>query len=204
MLEFMIGDIFTNAAILCAILYLVARHEADYSFSKVAIVTAITGLGAFLIQMFLFEHIGWFTIVPVFVMTTAMIMIFCWVRLWKTLLVVTLFCLFHVAIIVGIDDIKTRFFPEQEEVHATSDQHVGWVRAPGDKYAGWADARKALVKTGTLITEQGAYTAIVNGEVVDVNDTVTIHDKTRTYYWKVNAISKHDISYKQLNAQPNE
>ena len=41
MFEFMIGDVFLNAAILCAILYLVAKHEADYIFAKVAMVTAV-------------------------------------------------------------------------------------------------------------------------------------------------------------------
>ncbi len=113
MFEFMIGDVFLNAAILCVILYLVAKHEAEYSFARVAMVTTVTSLGAFLIQIFLFEMIGWFTIGLVFLLTAAMIMMFCWVRLWKTVIVVTLFCAFHFGLEITADDIQEHFFPDE-------------------------------------------------------------------------------------------
>jgi len=189
MLEFMLGDIFVNAAVLCLILYLVAKNEADYSFAKVAMVTAVIGLGSFLIQLFLLEKIGWLTIIPVFALATAMVMIFCWVRFWKTILVVVLFCLFHVGIKIGIEDIQRRLFPEH-------------VPVSNCKYAGWEEARMDLKLSGTLVSERGGYAAMINGEVFEEGDVVEHDDTDKTYQWKIHAITKHEIEYKQLGIVP--
>ena len=203
MFEFMIGDAFLNAAILCAILYLVAKHEADYSFAKVAMVTAVTGLGAFLIQLFLFDMIGWFTIGLVFLLTAAMIMTFCWVRLWKTVIVVTLFCLFHVGIEIGVDGVQEHFFPDDSE-GADSTQTSAQTSAidVAEIETGWEAAKATLVLSGTMSAGNGEFTAMVNGEVLEVNDTVSARVKTKTYQWRVRAISKHDIKYERLGIQP--
>ncbi len=47
MFELMLIEIFVNAAVLRLILFLIAKHEADYSFSKVAMTTAGIGLQGF-------------------------------------------------------------------------------------------------------------------------------------------------------------
>ena len=47
-------DIFSNAFVLCGLLFLVARHEADFEFSKVAIVSAVISLGNTLLPGLLF------------------------------------------------------------------------------------------------------------------------------------------------------
>jgi hypothetical protein len=203
MFEFMIRDVFLNTAVLYTILYLVAKHEADYSFAKVAMVTAVTSLGAFLIQIFLFEMIGWFTIGLVFLLTAAMIMTFCWVRLWKTVIVVTLFCLFHVGIEIGVDGVQEHFFPDNSE-GADSTQTSTQTNAisVAKIETGWEAAKKMLLLSGTMSAGNGDFTAMVNGEVLEVNDTVSARVKTKTYQWRVRAISKHDIKYERLGIQP--
>jgi hypothetical protein len=199
MFEFMIGDVFLNAAILCAILYLVAKHEADYSFAKVAMVTAVTGLGAFLIQIFLFDMIGWYTIGLVFLLTAAMIMTFCWVRLWKTVIVVTLFCAFHFGIQIGVDGVEQHFFPDNSEgVDSMQTSAISVAKIE----TGWEAAKKMLLLSGTMSAGNGEFTAMVNGEVLEVNDTVSVRVNTKTYQWRVHAISKHDIEYERLGIQP--
>ena len=203
MFEFMIGDVFLNAAILCAILYLVAKHEADYSFAKVAMVTAVTGLGAFLIQIFLFEMIGWYTIGLVFLLTAAMIMTFCWVRLWKTVIVVTLFCAFHVGIQIGVDGVQEHCFPDDSKDANGTQRSAQRNEIDMAKIeSGWEAAKKTLVLSGTISAGNGDFSAMVNGEVLDVNDTVSVHVRTKTYQWRVHAISKHDIEYERLGIQP--
>jgi hypothetical protein len=199
MFEFMIRDVFLNTAVLYTILYLVAKHEADYSFARVAMVTAVTSLGAFLIQIFLFEMIGWFTIGLVFLLTAAMIMTFCWVRLWKTVIVVTLFCAFHFGIEISVDDIQEHFFPDDsEDVDSAQTSAIDMAEIE----ASWEAAKKTLVLSGTISAGNGDFTAMVNGEVVDVNDTVSVRVKKKTYQWRVHSISKHDIKYERLGIQP--
>ncbi|MBT3191771.1 MAG: hypothetical protein HN341_04385 [Verrucomicrobia bacterium] len=199
MLGFMLGDIFVSAAILCVILHLVAKHESDYSFAKVAMVTAAISLGGFLIQVFLFERIGWFTIGLVFVLAMFMIMTFCWVRFWKALLIVTLFCLFHTGIRVGIKGITGALFagaqPQQQTPRSSRVSDLAASEAE------WKEAREGLVLSGTMSSDLGGYTAMVNGEVVDVGDTVSIQDRKRTFLWRVHSISKHDIEYERIGTQ---
>lgn len=47
MMELMIGGIFLKALVLCGILFLVARHEADFKFKKVVWVTCGITFGSF-------------------------------------------------------------------------------------------------------------------------------------------------------------
>jgi hypothetical protein len=99
-------QIFIEAAILCTILYIVAKHEADYSFAKVAMVTAAIGVGSFMIESFLWERLGWYTVIPVFAFTAAMLMAFCWITLWKAVIVIIFFTGFHVLLNVGVAKIQ--------------------------------------------------------------------------------------------------
>ena len=68
--------------------------------------------------------------------------------------------------------------------------------------ASWEAAKKTLVLSGTISAGNGNFTAMVNGEVLDVNDTVSVRVKKKTYQWRVHAISKHDIEYERLGIQP--
>jgi hypothetical protein len=102
MITIIAAQIFIQAAVLCGILYVVARHEADYSFAKVAMVTAAIGVGSFIIESILWEKLGWFTVIPVLIFTAAMLMTFCWITLWKSVIVIVLFTGFHLLLNIGV------------------------------------------------------------------------------------------------------
>ncbi|MFH0879837.1 MAG: hypothetical protein V2A34_09005 [Lentisphaerota bacterium] len=107
----MLFDIFVNAFVLCGILFLVARHEADFEFAKVAMVSAFISLGNILLPGLLFLSLQQLGLqgMPAFgiwvagslLMITAffifMIMKFCWVSFPKALLVLVLFMAFYSA-----------------------------------------------------------------------------------------------------------
>ncbi len=95
MITMMVGQVIVQAAILCLILYVVAKHEADYSFPKVAMVTAGTTVGSFFIQILLHDHIGGWTAIPVIGFIAFMLMTFCWISFWKSLIVVAVYVGVH-------------------------------------------------------------------------------------------------------------
>jgi hypothetical protein len=226
-ISFMIGNITANALVLAALLYLIAKHEADYSYAKVMMVTAVIGLGSFVIQAFLFEKLGWFSMILVFAMATAMIMIFCWTTLWKTMLVVVLFCIIHVGLKIGFAMLQQMLIPsaadsavdaptaaetaaEAATPPATQTNKPSFlaritsrVKASGSpgksKYSTWEEAKEALVLSATASNNRGGYAAMVNGEMLEVGDVVSVPDGTNVYRWRVQSISKHVIEYEQLS-----
>jgi len=111
------AQIFLEAGVLCLLLYLVARHEADYSFQKVAMVTAGITVGSLLLEGLLSEHIGNFTVLPVLGFVIVMLMTFCWVSFSKSIIVVVVFCCFHVGLAMGVSALQAYF---QEKVAAQS------------------------------------------------------------------------------------
>jgi len=101
MLGFGVGKVFFDALILCLLLYVVARQEADYSFQKVAMVVAGTALGNLLILVSAREHLSpvsqvWVLPLIEVGFSAFMIMTFCWISFWKSILVVTLFSVMHI------------------------------------------------------------------------------------------------------------
>jgi len=222
MLELSITEVFIDAAILSALLYLIGKHEADFSFAKVAMVTAGIGLGSFLIHTFLFDKIGWLVLVATFALSAGMITTFCWLPLPKTILVVVLFSLVQVGVKFGVGALLHGMFadtaqPEllqaqpaqaqpqpqaqpqaepQPQVEPSPPASVGGI--PTD----WEAARKALKLEGAMLNAQGNYVAIVNGEIVEVGDTISCRLSRLIYTWQVREISKHDIDFKPLDAEP--
>ena len=114
MITLMLAQIFVQAFILCTILYVVARHEADYSFSKVAMVSAGITLGSTVIEALVTKYLGPFTILPVLAFVAFMIMTFCWTSLRKSILVVVIYSLAHVAFAVGVAAVASHFFPKPD------------------------------------------------------------------------------------------
>jgi len=108
MITILAAQIFLEAFLLRLILLLVARHEADHSFAKVAMVTAGITLGGFLIEVLTTEHLGAFTLIPVLAFVAFMLMTFCWVRFGKSILVVILFSGFHILLSIGATTISQR------------------------------------------------------------------------------------------------
>ena len=101
MLELMLIEVFVKAFVLCGLLYLIAKHEADYGFQKVAMVTAGLALGSVLIDATVAPHLGPWTAIVHVAFIAFMLMSFCWISLGKTLIVVVLFSGVHFAIAFG-------------------------------------------------------------------------------------------------------
>ena len=122
MISLMVLEIFLQAAVLCTILYAVAKYEADYSFQKVAMVAAGIALGNMLIQALLHEHLPVklrpFLVIPCIAFTAFMIMTFCWINVWKSLLVVVVFVGFQLLGHLGIEVLKKRYGPSEEHAEA--------------------------------------------------------------------------------------
>lgn len=91
MLELMIAEVIIKAIVLSTTLYLIARHEADFSFSKVSMVVAgIVMLGT-IFEALLKPQLAWLTFIPVLVMVAAMVKSFCWVSWPKAMLATVVF-----------------------------------------------------------------------------------------------------------------
>ena len=124
MFVFQLAEILFKAGILCLLLYLVARHEADYSFTKVAMVTAGITLGNLLMEVFLRHYIGWLTIIPIAGFVIFMLMQFCWLSFKKAVLVTVPFLAVCILLAMGVTAL-------QQHADAALDNALG-VR-PGDQ-----------------------------------------------------------------------
>ncbi len=219
MFELMLAETFVNAAILCTILYVVAKHEADFSFSKVAMVVAGIQLASFLAQVFL-NTVPWFTLLISFVFTLLFVQKFCWLSFKKTLVVVLIFCVFQAGTKVGFNAIAAQFTPKpvqppdselgevvkmlNSQLGDAGDAHPKKTPAKGSDAADaqWKEARQALKVGGVMLNDDGGYVAIVDGEIVEVGDPVKLKHGKLIYRWKVTAISKHSVDFEPLDVQP--
>lgn len=91
----MVGQIVIQALILRGLLLLVARHEADTSFAKVAMVAAGISLGTLVISMFTMQYGPLVTIPAQIAFMAAVLMTFCWISIAKSLIVVTIYAACH-------------------------------------------------------------------------------------------------------------
>lgn len=92
MLGFAVGKVTVDALILCLVLYLVARHDADYDFQKLTMVVAGTALGNVALSIGISghlpaRHVLWILPLVQMVFAAFMIKTFCWVSMGKALLV---------------------------------------------------------------------------------------------------------------------
>ncbi len=103
-----------DALILCASLYLLAKHEADCSFAKCAMVVSPIVVAPVVIAGVLFEHLAPLLVmiaVPLILVPFAIFMVtkFCWVGVSKAILVVALFYTGHLALNLGIAAMRREF-----------------------------------------------------------------------------------------------
>ena len=91
-------EVFIKAFLLLILLYIVARDEADFEFRKVTMVTAGIVLGAVILDAVLTRFVGIFTLIPIIAFVVFMVMKFCWVRFWRSLLVVIPFLILNIMI----------------------------------------------------------------------------------------------------------
>lgn len=106
-MELMVGEIFLKALVLCGILFFIARHEADFEFRKLVLVTCGITLGNFALEAFLAPALAEFmpflastavTFLLAIAFVTFMLVRFCWVRLWKGIVVTIIFMAFSVGL----------------------------------------------------------------------------------------------------------
>lgn len=95
-------EIFIKAFLLLILLYIVARDEADFEFRKVSMVTAGIVLGAVILDATLTRLIGLFILIPIAALIVFMVMQFCWVRFWRSLLVAIPFLILNVMISTAV------------------------------------------------------------------------------------------------------
>jgi hypothetical protein len=114
-MELMIAEVFFKAAVLCSILYAFARHEADYSFQKVAMVVAGITAGDILIAGVVTPHLGPWTLLVNLAFSAFMLVTFCWISPAKSLLVVSLFCGFEIAMALGIGALQKKLLASMDE-----------------------------------------------------------------------------------------
>lgn len=178
--------VLVNAAVLCLILYIVAKNEDDYSFSKAAIIVVGIVLGSFLIHTFL--KLGWYNLIINYAFSAMIIYAFGWFDIRKSIVVILIFCTAQLGVTVGGKYIKENFMTVEipsSQLQATAQE--------------WKNARKKLKYSGTMLNSSGENIAIVNGDIVEVGDIISHTSKKATYRWTVSKISKHNIEYKQLD-----
>jgi hypothetical protein len=100
-------QILIQAAILRLSLKLIAKHEADTSYPKAIMVTAGISIGQFIVAI-LAASLHPLAVLPAIIaFTAAVIMFFCWISFWKSLIVVFVYMaiqgilLFIMALIMG-------------------------------------------------------------------------------------------------------
>jgi len=87
MIEIMPAEVFVKAAVLCLLLCLFARGEADFNFRKVSMATAGLTLGSLPLEGLLKDRPGVFALLPIVILIVLILMRFCWVAWWQALLV---------------------------------------------------------------------------------------------------------------------
>lgn len=97
-MEILAAKIFIEAAILCGLLRLIAKHEADCSYTKVVIVSAVMTTVNFFLLAILLPKIGFFVIIPIALFVSFMISTFCWVSKGKSIIIVTIYLAFHLGL----------------------------------------------------------------------------------------------------------
>lgn len=104
----LIIEVFIKAFLLCILLYIVARDEADFEFRKVTMVTAGIVLGAVILDAVLTRFIGLFTLIPIAAFIVFMVMQFCWVRFWRSLLVAVPFLMLNIMISTSVASFRQK------------------------------------------------------------------------------------------------
>lgn len=110
----MFAAIIFDALILCLALYLLAKHEADYSFPKCAMVAAPIAVAPPILALLLAEHVGVLLIligVPLLMFPFAVYLVskYCWVPWPKAIAVVIAFYVGHAIVNTGIAALRREF-----------------------------------------------------------------------------------------------
>ena len=106
-----------NAAILSIIMYAVAKHEADYEFSKIAIISIFVSICNFVVSLLISPIAGLLVTV---IVTLLALRLFCYIG-WKTSGIIT-GIFFAVQLIIGIA--FGALFSDEEDFDELDSEHI--------------------------------------------------------------------------------
>jgi hypothetical protein len=128
MLETLVGSVFFDALVLGGLLYLLARHEADIDFQKLAMVVAVTALGNVGLRVAVDQVAPpgiqmWLQPLLEIALAAFMIMTFCWISFWKSLLVVAIFASLHVGFGFAMKAVARKVMGDEKAAPSLSEKH---------------------------------------------------------------------------------
>jgi hypothetical protein len=109
------GMIVYDALILCGILYVIGRHEADYSFGKSAVVAGTLSVLSIALNLVLIVHMSFrllLIVVPVVMLPVSVWLVakYCWLSWPKAVLAVVLFYMAHSALVAVVGTTRDDIF----------------------------------------------------------------------------------------------
>jgi hypothetical protein len=91
-------SLFMDPAVLCLLLYVITKGQAEADFGRVFFVCLGIGLGSAAIALALGPMIGFFALVPVLALGVFLLMRFCYTSLPQSIGVLAAFALFKIVI----------------------------------------------------------------------------------------------------------
>ena len=91
-------SLFIDPAVLCVLLYIITKGEAEADFGRVFFVSLGIGLGAAAIVAALGAALGLLALIPVFALGVFMLMKFCYASLPQSAAVLGIFAVYKIAI----------------------------------------------------------------------------------------------------------
>jgi hypothetical protein len=122
MFEIGAGMIFYQALVIMGLLYLFARQEADYEYTKVVLVTCGVVAGNFLLAILLAPKLGLLVFLLLLAYTAFMLEKFCWVSWGRAILIAVL----YFALTIGFEMARVRFITGEWRTPKTEPEPEVW------------------------------------------------------------------------------
>lgn len=122
MFEIGAGMIFYQALVIMGLLYLFARQEADYDYTKVVLVTCGIVAGNFMLAILLAPKLGLLVFLLLLAYTAFMLEKFCWVSWGRAIVIAVL----YFALTIGFEMARVRFITGEWRVPKTEPEPEVW------------------------------------------------------------------------------
>lgn len=122
MFEIGAGMIFYQAFAIMGLLYLFARQEADYEYTKVVLVTCGVVTGNFLLAILLSPKLGLLVFPLLLAFTAFMLEKFCWVSWFKAIVIAFL----YFVLTIGFEMSRVRFITGEWRTPKTAPEPEVW------------------------------------------------------------------------------
>jgi hypothetical protein len=128
MLDVMIVGLTVQALLTCLVLYVAARHEADYDFQKVLVVTAGLAVVNVVLDYALKPQIGLFYIIPCLAITVWVFHDACWLPWPRAFLCTFLLAGLNAMAALGIGFVAGKLLPKNASHVTLMEQHEADLR----------------------------------------------------------------------------